>query len=114
MRKLGRYLMDYLGLLLLGWACLFFVQRARRRRNKKGGKRNVGCYPRGAAAGNALQALHAILQPQAQYAFQEKLEEPSDEDDQADPKDPTAHLMRQAKVIQSGKEIERLTVLLPR
>jgi hypothetical protein len=106
--------MGYLGLLLIGWVGLFLARRALWRRNKKRGKRRRGFYPTGASAGNALHALQVIAHPQEKYVLAEKLEEPAEEDDEAGPKDPTAHLMRQARRIRSGKEVERFTVLLPR
>lgn len=102
-----------LGLLLIVWACVFLAQRALWRRNKKKGKKKWGFYPTGGSAGNALHALQAIAQPQEKYVIEEMLDEASDEDDEAAPKDPTAHLMRQARRIRDGKEVERMTALLP-
>jgi hypothetical protein len=105
--------MGYLGLVLIVWFCTLFVQRILWRVRKRVGKSKLGFYPSGAALGNALLALNAIAQPQAKYVLEEKLEEPADEDDEAGPKDPTAHLMRQAKRIRNGEKIDRLTALLP-
>jgi hypothetical protein len=50
-----------------------------------------------AALGNALQSLQVILEPQVKYVVQEMLDEHAEIDDEAGPKDPTAHLLRQAK-----------------
>ena len=105
--------MGYLGLLLGLWACVFALRRAGWRRRKRTGKRKLGFYPTGASAGNALHALQAIVQPQVKYVLEEKLDESEDEDDEGAPKDPAAHLMRQAKSIRRGKPVDRLTVLLP-
>ncbi len=105
--------MGYLGLLLLVWGGVVFVLRASWRWRKKAGKSKLGFYPTGASMGNALQVLQAIIEPQIQYVIEEKLEEPADEDDEAGLKDPTAHLMRQARRIRNGEKVEQLTALLP-
>jgi hypothetical protein len=113
MEYLGLLLKGYLGLVLMGWWCVLLAQRALWRVSKKRGKGKWGFYPTGASAGNALHALQAIAHPREKYVIAEKLEEPAEEDDEAGPKDPTAHLMRQARRIRSGEEVERLTALLP-
>jgi len=105
--------MGYLGLLLLLWGGAVFVLRVSWRWRKKAGKSKLGFYPTGASMGNALQVLQAIAEPQIQHVIEEKLEEPTDEDDEAGPKDPTAHLMRQARRIRNGEKVERFTALLP-
>jgi hypothetical protein len=105
--------MGYLGLLLGLWACVFALQRAGWRRRRRRGKRRLGFYPTGASAGNALHALQAIAQPQVKYVLEEKLDESEEDDDEGAPKDPTAHFMRQARRIRSGKPVDRLTILLP-
>jgi hypothetical protein len=103
----------YLGLLLIIWGCAACVLRALWRRRKKTGKRKLGFYPSGAVIGNALQVLQAIAEPQVQHVIEERLEEPAEDDDETGPKDPTAHLMRQARRIGKGEDV-RLTALLPR
>jgi hypothetical protein len=105
--------MGYLGLLIVLWGCAIFVQRALWRWRKRTGQSKLGFYPTGASVGNALQVLQAIAKPQARYVIEEKLEEQTEEDDDAGPKDPTAHLMRQARRIRNGEKVERLTALLP-
>jgi hypothetical protein len=105
--------MGYLGLLLIIWFCTIFVQRLLWRVRKRPGKSKLGFYPTGASMGNALQVLQAIADPQVLHVIEQKLDEPVDEEDETGPKDPTAHLMRQAKRIRNGEKIERLTALLP-
>jgi hypothetical protein len=105
--------MGYLGLLLILWGFTVCVQRALWRLRKKRGKSKLGFYPSAASIGNALQVLQAIAEPQVQHVIEERLEEPTDEDDEAGPKDPTAHLMRQARRIRKGEDVH-LTALLPR
>jgi hypothetical protein len=100
--------MGYLGLLLIVWGCIVWVQRALWRRGKRLGKGKVGFYPSGASIGNALQVLQAIAEPQVQHVIEERLEEPAEDDGEAGPKDPTAHLMRQARRIRNGDDV-RLT-----
>jgi len=106
--------MGFLGLLLIIWICIIFVQRTVCWWRKKAGKSKVGFYPTGASMGNALQVLQAFVNPEVLHVIAEKLEEPADEEDEPGPKDPTAHLMRQARRIRNGEEVERLTALLPR
>jgi hypothetical protein len=105
--------MGYLGLLLIVWGCILWVQRALWRWRKKKGRSKLGFYPSGASIGNALQVLQAIAEPQVQHVIEERLEEPAEDDDEAGPKDPAAHLMRQARRIRKGEDV-RLTALLPR
>jgi hypothetical protein len=105
--------MGYLGLLLIVWGCIVWVRRVLWRSRKKTGKSKLGFYPSGASIGNALQVLQAIAEPQVQHVMEERLEEPAEDDDEAGPKDPTAHLLRQARRIRKGEDV-RLTALLPR
>jgi hypothetical protein len=105
--------MGYLGLLLLMWGGVVCALRVSWRWRKKAGKSRWGYYPTDASMGNALHALQAIAQPRAQHVIVEMLEEPTDEDDEAGTKDPTAHLMRQARRIRNGEKLEGLTALLP-
>ena len=108
-----RYSLGYLGLFLILGACLFFAQRAQWRRRKRLGKKPSGFYPTGASLGNAFQILQVLIEPQMKYFLVERLEESEDEDDEAGPKDPTAHLLRQARRIQAGKMTGPLTTYLP-
>jgi|ERR1017187_2391363 hypothetical protein len=105
--------MGYLGLILIVWFCTIFMQRILWRGRKRAGKRKLGFYPTSASVGNALQVLQAIADPQVLHVIEEKLDEPVDEEDETGPKNPTAHLMRQAKRIRNGEKIDRLTALLP-
>src|ERR1019366_10276530 len=99
--------MGFLGLLLIVWTCIIFVQRTVCWWRMKAGKSTVGFYPTGASMGNALQVLQAFVNPEALHVIEEKLEEPADEENETGPKDPTAHLMRQAGGIQEGETVER-------
>jgi len=92
--------------------CLFFYQRFRYRRNKRRGKSRWGFYPSTAAVGNALQELQTMAQPQMQYVLEEKLDDPAEDDDEAGPDDPTAHLRKQAERIRRGDRRTRITVRL--
>jgi hypothetical protein len=103
----------FLGLGFIGLICALYIQRGLWRWRKREGKSNLGYFPSGATLGNALQTLQAIAQPQARHVITERLEEPTDEEDEAEPKDPAAHLMRQAKRIRNGEHVDRLTALLP-
>jgi hypothetical protein len=104
--------MGYLGLLFLAAIGVYCVQRARWHWKNRG-KKNRGRYRGGAALGNALQNLQVFVQPRAEYVIAEVLEEPAEEDDEAGPKDPRAHLLRQARRIQRGETVGQLTARLP-
>ena len=105
--------MGYLGLILAIWVCASLLQRARWRWKTRGEKGKRRHRSSGASLGNALQNIQAILEPPVKHVVQEMLEEHTEEDDEAGPKDPTAHLLRQAKRIRNGEPIDRLTALLP-
>jgi hypothetical protein len=64
----------------------------------------------GAVIGNALQAIHAFVDPGVRYVIAEKLEEPSQDDGGEDPADPAIHFERQLRRIRHGEEIDRLTI----
>ncbi|HWG18115.1 MAG TPA: hypothetical protein VN678_09650 [Acidobacteriaceae bacterium] len=106
--------MGYLGLVFIAVIAMFCVRNLRWRWKTRKQKNTRGRYRGGAVLGNALQNLQAFAQPRAEHVLAELLKEPADEDDEAGPKDPTAHLLRQAKRIQKGQKIEQLTTLLPR
>jgi hypothetical protein len=92
-------------------AIAFFYQRYRWRRRKSRGKGNWGFYPSTASMGNALQQLSVIAQPQVEYVLEEKLSEDSEEDDEGAPKDPIAHLHRQAAKLRCSEKFDRLTAI---
>ena len=105
--------MGVLGLLLIIWTCIIVVQRTLCWGKRKAGKSKVGFYPTGASMGNALQVLQAFVNPEVLHVIEEKLEEPADEEEEGGPDDPTAHLMRQARRIRNGEDVDPLTALLP-
>jgi len=104
--------MGYLGLLFLAVIGVYCVRRARWHWKSRGNK-NRGRYRGGAALGNALQNLQVFVQPRAEHVIAELLEEPAEDDDEAGPKDPRAHLLRQARRIQRGEPVDNLTARLP-
>jgi len=65
------------------------------------------------ALGNALQNLQVFVQPRAEHVIADVLEQPAQDDDEAAPKDPRAHLLRQARRIQRGETVDKLTARLP-
>ena len=104
--------MGYVGLLFLAAIGVYWVQRARAHWTDRG-KKKRGRYRGGAALGNALQNLQVFVQPRAEHVISEMLEEPADDDDEAAPKDPRTHLLRQARRIQRGEPVGQLTARLP-
>jgi hypothetical protein len=89
----------------------FFYQRFRSRRRKARGKANWGFYPGAASLGNALHQLSVMADPQAEHAITEIVSEESEDDDEGAPRDPVAHLHRQARKIRRGEKVDRLTAL---
>jgi hypothetical protein len=102
--------MGVLGLLFALFIGVFCVKRALRVWSERG---SAGRYYGGTAPGNALQELQAFVQPRTEYVIQERLEEAVDEDDNGKPKDPTEHLMRQARQIRNREQVECLTTIFP-
>ena len=92
-------------------AVAFLYQRFRWRWHKARGKRKWGFYPGAASLGNALHQLSVFADPQAEHTITEILSEESEDDDEGAPKDPVAHLMRQARKIRRGETIDRLTAI---
>ena len=92
-------------------AISFVYQRARYRRRKRLGKSKWGFYPGSASMGNALQQLSVIWQPQVQHVVEEKQADDAEEDDEGAPRDPTAHLLRQAERIRRGEKLDQLTAI---
>jgi hypothetical protein len=105
--------MGYLGVLFLAGVAMFYALRLRWRWKTRAEKKTRGRYRGGAGLGNALQTLQVFVQPRAEHVVAMMLEEQVDEDAEGAPKDPTAHLLRQAKRIQKGENVDRLTTLLP-
>jgi len=89
----------------------FFAQRARWRRRRRQNKSNWGFFPTSASMGNALHHLQALAQPQVQQILEEKLDEHAEDEEDGAPKDPAAHLHRQARRIRRGQKVDHLTAL---
>ena len=104
--------MGYLGPIFLAVLGMFYVQRLRWCWKTRRQKKTRGRYRGGVALGNALQNLQVLVQPQAEHVIAQMVEELLDEDDEGAPKDPTEHLLRQAKRIQNGEKVDRLTTPL--
>ncbi len=98
-------------LFVLSCCVLFCVRRFLWRRRKRQGKRSLGFFPTYTSAGNALQALQAIAQPEADYVLAEKFNDEADDDAEGGPDTPKRHLHRQLRRIRRGEKVERLTVL---
>lgn len=92
-------------------AIAFFAQRSRWKRRRRKNKSNWGFFPTSASMGNALHHLQALAQPQIQHILEQKLDEHADDEEDGAPKDPTAHLRRQARRIRRGQKVDRLTAL---
>lgn len=93
---------------------LFFFQRIRWRFRKWRGKAGFGFYPSSAALGNALQSLQSMAQSNVEYILEEKLSEEAEEEDAGGPEDPSQDLERQVTTLRRRKNLDRLTVRIPR
>ena len=102
------FLMAFFALVVI----IFFLQRLRCKIRKLLGKAHLGFYPTAASMGNALQALQVFVEPNIQQIVEEKLDEATDEDDEAGPDDPTAHLNRQLRKIRRGEPVDDLRIPL--
>lgn len=104
--------MELIGLIFasaVGVVCLQRVRwQWRNRREKESGR-----YRGGAALGNALQAIQAFAQPHVKHVIEQRVDEAAEEEDDEASQDPKAYLLRQAKRIRNGEEVDRLTTLLP-
>ena len=89
---------------------IFFFQRLRCRIRKFLGRAHIGFYPTAASVGNALQALQIFAEPNVQKILEEKLDEAAEDDDEAGPDDPTAHLNRQLRKIRRGEPVDDLRI----
>ncbi len=98
-------------LVILSCCIVFCVKRFLWRRRKRQGKRKLGFFPTYTSAGNALQALQAMAQPEAEYVLAEKFDDEADDDDKGEPETPEKHLERQLRRIRRGEKVEGLTVL---
>jgi hypothetical protein len=90
----------------------FLLQRLRYKIRKLLGKAHLGFYPTAASVGNALQALQIFVEPNVQQIIEKKLDEETEDDDEAGPDDPTAHLNRQLKKIRRGEPVDDLRIPL--
>ena len=99
-------LVIYVALILL----VFWVQRARWRRNRRLGKKRWGFYPGTASLGNAFQTLQIMAQPEVKHILEEKLADEAEEDDEGGPEDPTEYLNHQLKRLRRGKRMDMLRV----
>jgi hypothetical protein len=96
---------------VLSCCIVFCVRRFLWRRRKRQGKRKLGFCPTYTSAGNALQSLQAMAQPEAEYVLAEKFDDEADDDNNGEPDTPEKHLHRQLRRIRRGEKVERLTVL---
>jgi hypothetical protein len=106
--------MGYLGLVFAVCVGAYAVKWAQWVWSNRSASKPRGSYGGGTGLGNALQSLQGFVQPRTEHVIEARLDETQDEDDVGEPKDPTAHLLRQARRIRNGEEVDRLTTLLPR
>jgi hypothetical protein len=76
-------------------------------------KRRFGWYPTNLRM--AFLNLQFIAEPKIGHTIEKHFVEQDEQDDEGsgDPKDPTSHILRQAKKLQRGIPLERLTARLP-
>jgi hypothetical protein len=103
----------FLFLVVLIFVFTFCFRRNRRQSKKRRGKKRFGFFPSGASMGNALQTLHAFVQPRVGNVITENQKEEAEEDEDGGSNDPVKHLLRQLKPIRNGEVVDRLTALKP-
>jgi hypothetical protein len=103
--------MNYLRAVVAALFCAVLWRHGRSRRSRAHGKTSHRRRRTGATIGNALHALQEFVQPHTKHVLQERLQEQEDQDDGAESSDPDAHLLRQARRIQRGEPVERITAL---
>jgi len=64
----------------------------------------------GVAVGNALQILHAYVDPRVRYVIAQRLEEQTEDDGEDDCADPGKHFERQLRRIRRGEQVDRLII----
>jgi hypothetical protein len=106
--------MGYLEALVAALFCAVLWKRGQSSRKRRRGEFSQRTRPTGATIGNALQLLEEFVHPHTKHVLQERLKVQEDQDDGIDAFDPTEHLLQQARRIQSGDAVERITALWQR
>ena len=107
--------MRYLGAIVVAALfCAALWNRARFSWKRRRGEIPGRTRQTGVTIGNALQVLEEYVHPHTKHVFQERLKEQEDKDEAAESVDPTEHLLRQARRIQRGEVVERITALWQR
>jgi hypothetical protein len=88
----------------------FYIQRALWRKNRRSGGNRFGFFPTYTSAGNALQQLHLLAEPQIEHVIQEKGIDEAEEEDDGELEDET-NLMRQFRQIRNGDRSSQLVVI---
>ena len=105
-------LMSYLGAFVAALFCAVLWKRARLSRRR--GEISQRTRRTGVTIGNTLQLLEEFVNPHTKHVLQERLKEQEDQDEGVESSDPTEHLLRQARRIQRGEPVERVTALWQR
>jgi hypothetical protein len=103
--------MKYLGVLVAALFCAVLWKHARSSRKLRDGDNSQRTFRPGVRIGNALQVLEEFVHPHAKHVLQERLREQEDQEESTETSDPTEHLLRQARQIQRGEAVERITAL---
>jgi hypothetical protein len=90
----------------------FYMRRARWRRRRRAGRKNLGYYPSASSLGNTMQNLQVLTRPTVEYVLEEKYDEDAEDDGDGGPEDPTSHLKRQLKRIRRGERLDVLRIRL--
>jgi hypothetical protein len=91
---------------------IFYIKRARWRRRRGAGWKDVGFYPSASSLGNAMQNLQVFTRPTVAYVLEEKYDEDAEDDGDGGPEDPTEHLKRQLRRIRRGERVDTLRIRL--
>ena len=106
--------MSYLTAFVAALFCAVLWKCAQSSRKRGRGEISQRTRPTGVTIGNALQLLEEFVHPHTKHVLQERLNVQEDQDEGVEASNPTEHLLRQARRIQRGETVERITALWQR
>ena len=92
---------------------VILFQRARFRRKKAANKNYRGFYPSAAALSLALISLQTLAQPDLHHSIEQRQTIADDEEENGDPDDPAAQLIRQLQRIRNGSSEASESLKIP-
>ena len=85
----------------------FYIRRARWRRRRRAGRKNLGYFPSASSLGNAMQNLQVLTRPTVEYVLEEKYDEDAEDDGDGGPEDPNKPPQTSVKTNPPGRKRRR-------